>query len=196
MNDPESNSNRSKRPTDRRSLFGAAWLLFGAGICGWTAAGTPEASLVAPPRSTEDCPVLRVKLPGIDAKHPLDCSGRPRQGIASFYARRFGGRTMADGTPMHLSADNAASRTLPLGTTAIVTNLETGLRAHVTIRDRGPYVDGRLIDLSPATARKIGLEPRQGLTLVEVAPIRVPLPDGTVRRGAASPSAGRTVSAG
>ena len=70
---------------------------------------------------------------------------------------------MADGTPMHLSADNAASRTLPLGTTAIVTNLETGLTAHVTIRDRGPYVDGRLIDLSPATARKIGLEPRQGL---------------------------------
>ena len=196
MNDPEANSNRWKRPTDRRSLFGAVLLLFGAGICGWTAAGTPEASLVAPPPSSEDCPKLRVKLPGIDAKHPLDCSGRPRQGIASFYARRFGGRKMADGTAMHLSRDNAASRTLPLGTTAIVTNLQTGLRAHVTIRDRGPYVGGRLIDLSPATARKIGLEPRQGLALVEVAPIQVPLPDGTVRPGSASSSARRTASAG
>ena len=131
-----------------------------------------------------------------NTRHPMDCSGRPRVGIASFYARRFGGRTMADGTPMRLSADNAASRSLPLGTTALVRNLQTGQSAHITIRDRGPYVQGRLVDLSPATARKIGIEPRQGLALVEVSPIAVPLSDGTVRAGAVVTRGHRTIDAG
>jgi rare lipoprotein A len=115
------------------------------------------------------------------SKPPLDRSGRPRIGKASFYAQRFGGRKMADGTPMHLQGNNAASKTLPLGTTAMVTNLETGRSAIVTIRDRGPYVQGRIVDLSPSTAQKIGLEAHQGVAKVEVAPIAVPLGDGTVK---------------
>lgn len=115
-------------------------------------------------------------VPGIH----LDRSGSKRVGQASFYASRYAGRPMADGSPMHLYSNNAASLTLPLGTTAKVTNLRTGLSAMVTIRDRGPYVHGRIIDLSPATARQIGLTSRQGLTRVEVAPIAVPLPDGSV----------------
>ena len=104
----------------------------------------------------------------------LDYSGATRVGVASFYARRFGGRTMADGTPMRLAGNNAASLTLPLGTVARVTNLRTGISAMVTIRDRGPYVRGRLIDLSPGTAAKIGLERRQGLAPVAVEPVRLP----------------------
>ncbi len=84
----------------------------------------------------------------------LDVSGRKRVGTASFYAKRFAGRKMADGTPMHPHGDNAASKTLPLGTTATVTNLETGKSAVVTIRDRGPYVAGRIVDLSPATSSR------------------------------------------
>jgi rare lipoprotein A len=113
-----------------------------------------------------------------------DLSGCKRTGIASFYANRFTGREMADGTRMNPNADNAASRTLPLGTTAKVTNLETGQSADVTIQDRGPYVKGRIIDLSPATAREIGLDPQDGITTVVVAPIEVPLPEGGVKRGA------------
>ena len=93
---------------------------------------------------------------------------------------------MADGAPMDPQGDNAASRTLPLGTTAKVTNVETGKTAIVTIEDRGPYVDGRLVDLSPGTAAKIGLTPRQGITKVVVAPIAVPMPDGKVKAGAAA----------
>jgi rare lipoprotein A len=93
---------------------------------------------------------------------------------------------MADGVPMDPEGDNAASRTLPLGTTAKVTNVETGKTAIVTIEDRGPYVDGRLVDLSPATAAKIGLTPRKGITKVVVAPIAVPLPDGKVKVGTAA----------
>ena len=88
---------------------------------------------------------------------------------------------MADGTRMSLSSDNAASKTLPLGSTARVINLESGLSAQVRIRDRGPYIDGRIIDLSPATARKIGLDRRRGLARVEVVPLSVPMPDGTVK---------------
>jgi len=107
--------------------------------------------------------------------------GQKRTGKASFYANHYAGKTMADGTPMKLSSNNAASITLPLGTTARVTNLETGRSAIVTIRDRGPYVRGRIVDLSPATARKIGLERRQGLAKVEVAPLSVPLSDGSVK---------------
>jgi rare lipoprotein A len=97
----------------------------------------------------------------------------------------FAGRKMADGTQMDPQDDNAASRTLPLGTTAKVTNLETGKSAFVTIQDRGPYVDGRIVDLSPSTAREIGISHRQGVARVEVSPLTVPLPNGGVKLGAA-----------
>src|SRR6185312_9483914 len=55
-----------------------------------------------------------------------DLTGKERLGVASFYADNFGGKPMADGVPMKLDGNNAASRTLPLGTKAKVTNLETG----------------------------------------------------------------------
>ena len=114
----------------------------------------------------------------------LDHSGRKQVGEASFYARKFAGRTMADGTPMDPQGDNAASKSLPLGTIATVTNLDTGLSAIVTIQDRGPFVEGRIVDLSPATAQQIGLGREKGVTTVEVAPIAVPQPDGRILRGA------------
>jgi rare lipoprotein A len=114
---------------------------------------------------------------------PIDRSGRKRVGKASFYARMFAGRKMADGTRMQPTGNNAASLTLPLGTTAKVTNLETGKSAVVTIRDRGPYVPGRIVDLSPATAQEIGLDRQAGVTKVEVAPIVVPLPNGDIKLG-------------
>lgn len=93
---------------------------------------------------------------------------------------------MANGDKMDPQHNNAASRTLPLGTTAKVTNLKTGQSAVVTIEDRGPYVGGRIVDLSPATAQEIGITRREGVTKVEVAPIKVPQPDGSVKLGAAA----------
>jgi rare lipoprotein A len=115
-----------------------------------------------------------------------DHSGKKRTGKASFYANSFAGKKMADGTPMDPQDDNAASRTLPLGTTAKVTNLESGKSAVVTIQDRGPYVEGRIVDLSPSTAREIGLTRKQGVAEVVVEPIAVPLPDGSVKAGVAA----------
>ena len=118
-------------------------------------------------------------------KAPIDRTGKKRVGKASFYAHMFAGRKMADGKQMDPQNDNAASRTLPLGTTAKVTNLETGKSAFVTIQDRGPYVDGRIVDLSPATAQEIGISHRQGVARVEVSPLAVPLPNGGIKLGAA-----------
>jgi rare lipoprotein A len=124
-------------------------------------------------------------------KPPLDLSGRKRVGKASVYAKRFAGKKMADGTPMQPHGDNAASKTLPLGTTAKVTNLATGQSAVVTIQDRGPYVKGRIVDLSPTTAQSIGLNHGKGIAKVTVAPIAVPLPDGTVKPGVAAADAAK-----
>jgi rare lipoprotein A len=118
-----------------------------------------------------------------EARPQLDRTGSKRFGKASIYAPMFAGRRMADGTRMRPASNNAASRTLPLGTTAKVTNLETGKTAVVTIHDRGPYVAGRIVDLSPATARDIGLDSRTGVTRVEVAPIVIPLPNGNIKLG-------------
>lgn len=119
----------------------------------------------------------------------LDHSGHKRVGKASFYAKKFTGRKMANGKKMNPNDNNAASKTLPLGTKAKVTNLETGQSAVVDIEDRGPYVKGRIIDLSPSTAEKIGIEREQGIGKVEVAPIAVPQPDGSVKPGAAASDA-------
>jgi len=118
--------------------------------------------------------------------HPPDFTAKKRMGKASFYASKFAGRKMANGNRMDPDGNNAASKTLPLGTTAKVTNLETGKSAVVTIQDRGPYVPGRIVDLSPATAQQIGISHRKGVALVVVAPIAVPQPDGNVKLGAAA----------
>ena len=115
------------------------------------------------------------------AKPHLDLSGRKRVGKASVYAHKFAGRRMADGTRMDPTADNAASKTLPLGTRARVTNLETGQSATVTIQDRGPHVKGRILDVSPATAKQIGLDKSDGVAKVAVKPIELPLPNGHVK---------------
>ena len=119
----------------------------------------------------------------------MDLSGHKRVGKASFYANRFAGRKMADGNPINPLHDNAASKTLPLGTRAKVTNLQTGQSATVTIQDRGPYVKGRIVDLSPSTAQKIGITRTIGVAPVEVEPITVPLPDGRVKPGSAAQDA-------
>ena len=106
-------------------------------------------------------------------KPQLDYSGKPRRGKASYYGKKFHGRKMADGTPMDPNSNIAASRTLPLGTKAIVTNLENGKSEVVEIRDRGPYVDGRIVDLTPKTAEKLDMK-KDGVVAVEVRPIELP----------------------
>ena len=91
----------------------------------------------------------------------------PVIGRASYYARHFNGRKTASGERMNPNQLTAASKTLPLGTRVLVTNLENGRIVHVTINDRGPYVRGRVIDLTPRAAEALDMS-RQGTARVEV----------------------------
>lgn len=125
-------------------------------------------------------------------RHPqpvLDLSGRTRVGKASFYSSKFNGRKMADGSRLNPQDDSAASKTLPLGTTAKVTNLKTGDSTVVTIRDRGPHVQGRIVDLSPAAARQVGIDAHDGVSKVAVTPISMPPPGQGARTPDAMPDA-------
>jgi rare lipoprotein A len=119
----------------------------------------------------------------VKAKPKIDRSGRTQTGKASIYSEKFNNKTMADGNKMDPHDDNAASKTLPLGTKAKVTNLETGQSTEVTIQDRGPHVKGRIVDLPPSKAQEIGLTKKQGVAKVEVAPVEIPLPNGGVKLG-------------
>jgi rare lipoprotein A len=118
----------------------------------------------------------------------IDHSGRKEKGRASFYAHHFANRKMADGRRMNPNSNVAASKTLPLGSVAKVTNLENGKTATVQIEDRGPYVNGRVVDLAPKVADQLDLK-HKGVAPVEVKPITVPQPDGSVNLGAGAADA-------
>ena len=77
---------------------------------------------------------------------------QPQTGIASVYSNE----KTANGEYAHPSRFTAAHRTLPFGTFVEVTNLKTGRSVIVRINDRGPYIAGRIIDLTPAGANAIG----------------------------------------
>jgi rare lipoprotein A len=79
------------------------------------------------------------------------------RGVASWYGEEFAGRTTANGEIFDPTQLTAAHRTLPFGTVVDVTNKKTSETVRVRINDRGPYVGQRVIDLSYAAARKIGL---------------------------------------
>lgn len=96
------------------------------------------------------------------------------QGIASWYGLPFHGRKTASGERFDMNALTAAHRTLPFGTRVKVRSLVNGREVVVRINDRGPFTPGRIIDLSHAAAKAIGLVgfgvKRVSLTLVEPDP--------------------------
>lgn len=113
----------------------------------------------------------------------------PEVGVASWYGPRHHGRRMASGARFDQWGANAAHRTLPLGTRATVTDLATGRSARIVIEDRGPYVAGRVLDLSRGTARAIGMEARgTGLVrlTVEGGPVTIPRTLATLWRTTAN----------
>lgn len=142
----------------------------------------------ATPTFADEAPSPKVVAPHEEKteKPAPDLTGHKRVGKASIYAKHLAGHKMADGAPMRPEGDNAASNTLPIGTTAKVTNVQTGASAVVKIEDRGPYVKGRIVDLSPSTAEKIGVDSKDGVANVSVEPIAVPLPNGDVKPGVAA----------
>ena len=155
----------------------SGWWRTAAAACAAVAACAHAASNLPPRDAARPVAASAPPQAASHARPRLDLSGRTRVGKASFYAGKFNGRKMADGSRMDPRNDSAASKTLPLGTTAKVTNLETGESAVVTIRDRGPHVKGRIVDLTPSTAEKVGLDRHEGVSKVAVTPISVPPSD-------------------
>jgi rare lipoprotein A len=88
-------------------------------------------------------------------------------GLASWYGAQHQGRVTASGEIFDQNRLTAAHRRLPLDTKAKVTNLENGRSVEVKVNDRGPYVHGRVIDLSARAARELGMT-RQGIALVKI----------------------------
>jgi len=104
-------------------------------------------------------PALLLALAGCAAHQGPGGAGAAgaEEGLASYYADRFQGRPTASGAPYDREALTCAHRTWPFGTRLRVTELERGRAVVVTVTDRGPHVAGRVVDLSAAAARALGL---------------------------------------
>jgi rare lipoprotein A len=156
-------------------------------LCGstsWAAAAPLPADAPGAKQEAERLNAMP-SLPPVAAEHAghIDHSGRKQKGRASYYSNRFANRKMADGKRMNPDSNIAASKTLPLGSVAKVTNLQNGKTATVKIEDRGPFVGGRVVDLAPKVADQLDLK-HQGVIPVEVKPVTLPQSDGAIKLGA------------
>ena len=96
-------------------------------------------------------------------------------GLATWYAAPYKGRKAANGEVFDGAAFTAAHRTLPMGSLVVVTNLTTGQWAVMRISDRGPFVEGRIVDLTVASAKATGVY-RAGLVKVRLDVYQTPKP--------------------
>ena len=105
----------------------------------------------------------------IVATLPACASADSEEGVASYYADSLAGNPTASGEPYDPQALTAAHKTLEFGTKVRVTYPKNGKSVEVVINDRGPHVDGRIIDLSRAAAEAIGLiDDGTGTVVVEI----------------------------
>ena len=91
----------------------------------------------------------------------------PQRGQASWYGSFHEGKLMANQRPFHMNQPTVAHRTLPLGTVVEVRNLANGYTAEAEVTDRGPYVRGRVLDVSKAVAEQLDMIP-SGTAPVEI----------------------------
>src|SRR5579864_2880003 len=99
-------------------------------------------------------------------------------GVASWYGEHWQGRKTAIGMRFDVRKLTAAHRSLPLNSRVRVTNIENGKSVIVLINDRGPYVDGRVIDLSTAAARRLSMI-KKGVAPVQIDVVDMPMPSTT-----------------
>jgi rare lipoprotein A len=102
---------------------------------------------------------------------PAHKSGDRATGKASYYADKYHGRKTASGERYDKNAMTAAHRTLPFGTRVKVTNVANGKSVVVRVNDRGPFVKGRVIDLSRAAFAAIA-DPREGVIRVKITVLK------------------------
>ena len=138
----------------------AVLLLLVCGVSGCVVT-RPQAPVASPARDarpmTERSPVPSRSQAG----------NRPEIGLASWYGEPHHGQPTASGEIFDMARLTAAHRTLPLGTRLRVKNLENGRTVRVRVNDRGPYIAGRVLDLSRGAARALGMVER-GVVPVEL----------------------------
>lgn len=109
---------------------------------------------------------LGAAICGVTIMFACSSAAMAESGIASIYA--YDGEKTANGEHANPRGLTAAHRTLPFGTHVRVTNQRNGRSVTVRINDRGPFVRGRVIDLTPAGARALGFSAGEGLTRVKL----------------------------
>jgi rare lipoprotein A len=101
----------------------------------------------------------------------VPAAGWDEEGIASWYGKKFHGRRTANGERYDMYGISAAHKSLPFGTVVLVRNMNNGRELEVRINDRGPFVTGRIIDLSYGAARKLDMI-RDGIVPVRIRVVR------------------------
>ena len=125
----------------------------------------------APAAARDDAPGLAMpERPALGLRGGRDL----QRGVASWYGPGFHGRLTANGERFDMNELTAAHKTLPFGTRVLVHNPRTGKEVVVRINDRGPFIKGRMIDLSKAAAKALGFKSRghDAVVLREVLPAR------------------------
>jgi rare lipoprotein A len=142
-------------------------------------AGQPAGNIPA----TNENPAAGESSESADLAEPtIPAGARPivtETGLASWYGPPYHNRRGSNGEVYNMHAMTAAHRTFPLGSIVRVTNVKTGARALVRITDRGPFIPGRVLDLSLAAARKVGVwQPGVAKVKVELMQAAAPLDAG------------------
>lgn len=148
----------------------AAWLLAGCGQ-----KQPVRAHIPAPPPPIGPEPTPSSTPPTAAQPQPTAPPLYVETGLASWYGPPYHHRHASNGEVYDMNAMTAAHRTLPLGSVVRVTNLQTGHSAVVRINDRGPFVEGRIIDLSLAAAKAVDVW-RPGTARVRLEVLDSPMP--------------------
>lgn len=154
-----------------------------------TLAAPALAGLSSAPAAAALAAILLIAAPtgSVDAQSAAQAQAPHETGVASWYGVPFHGRLTASGERYDMEAMTAAHKSLPFGARVLVSCLDTGLSVEVRINDRGPFVAGRIIDLSAAAGRALGLE-RRGLARVELRLLSLPVGAPSATGAAARPN--------
>lgn len=126
-------------------------------------------------RPTKRLPA-RAKIPGTQKPYKIQgktyypipsAYGYNKVGIASWYGKKFHGRKTSNGETYNMYANTAAHKTLPMNTELMVENLANGRKIFVRVNDRGPFVKGRILDLSYTAAKKLDML-KHGTTKIRI----------------------------
>jgi rare lipoprotein A len=163
-----------------RTCYRLFSLLLMAGLAGCATKAPPVPPAPQPPVAVQSSPAAPQQASetprGVPAVPPLSSTAFFTQtGLASFYGGAHDGKTTARGGIFDHRDLTAAHRTLPFGTMVRVTNLSNGRTVSVEITDRGPRIKTRIIDISLAAAREIGMQ-KKGITRVRVDAFRADRP--------------------